>query len=39
LIIDDDISLDDFKDNENIVFHTQNNNSFALKDLKVDYNK
>ena len=39
LIIEDNISVDDFKDNENIIFHTENNKSTNLKDLKLDYNK
>mgnify|MGYP004003084787 CR=1 FL=1 len=39
LIIEDDISLNDFKENENIFFHTQNNNSINLKELKLDYKK
>lgn len=39
LIIEDNISLDDFKDNENILFHTKDEKSISLKDLKLDYNK
>lgn len=39
LIIEDNISLEDFKDNENILFHTQDDNSSSLKDLNLDYNK
>ncbi len=39
LIIDDNINLEDFKDNENILFHTKDENSVSLKDLKLDYNK
>ena len=39
LIIEDDISLDDFKDNENIIFHTEDDKSSSLKDVKLDYNK
>lgn len=39
LIIEDNICLEDFKDNENLYFHTKNNNSKLLKDLKLDYKK
>jgi len=39
LIIEDNINLEDFKDNENIVFHTKDENSVSLKDLKLDYNR
>jgi len=39
LIIEDDIALDDFKDNENILFHTEDDNSVALKDVEVNYEK
>ncbi len=39
LIIEDNISLEDFKDNENILFHTQDENSSSLKELVLDYNK
>jgi len=39
LIIEDNINLEDFKDNENIIFHTKDENSVSLKDLKLDYNK
>jgi len=39
LIIEDNISLEDFKDNENIVFHTLDDNSTNLKDLKLNYSK
>jgi len=38
LIIEDNISLDDFEWNENIIFHTKDENSTSLKDLKIDYN-
>lgn len=39
LIFEDDICLDDFWDNENIIFHTQDENSKSLKELKIDYRK
>lgn len=39
LIIEENISLDDFKGNDNIIFHTQWSNSVNLKDLKLDYDK
>jgi 16S rRNA (uracil1498-N3)-methyltransferase len=39
LIIEDNISLEDFKDNENIIFHTEDNKSSSLKDIKLDYRK
>lgn len=39
LIIEDDINLDDFLDNENIVFHTKDEKSTSLKNLKIDYSK
>lgn len=39
LIIEDNISLEDFKYNENIIFHTEDKNSSSLKSLKLDYNK
>ena len=39
LIIEDNISLDDFEWNENILFHTEDNESTSLKELKIDYNK
>ncbi len=39
LIIEDNISLEDFKDNENIFFHTKDDSSFKLADLKLDHKK
>lgn len=39
LIIEDDLVLEDFKDNENILFHTEDDKSTSLKELKLDYNK
>ncbi|MFK7779907.1 MAG: RsmE family RNA methyltransferase [Candidatus Gracilibacteria bacterium] len=39
LIIEDNISLEDFKDNENIIFHTKDDNSSSLKSLNIEYNK
>jgi len=39
LIIEDNINLEDFNDNENIIFHTKDNKSTNLKELKLDYNK
>ncbi len=39
LIIEEDINLDDFKNNENIVFHTEDDMSVSLKELKLDYDK
>ena len=39
LIIEDNISLEYFKKNENIFFHTEDNNSTFLKDLKLNYSK
>lgn len=39
LIIEDNISLEDFKDNENIIFHTKDNESVKLNDLKLNYEK
>lgn len=39
LIIENNINLEDFKDNENIIFHTKDNKSTNLKELKLDYNK
>ena len=39
LIIEDNISLEDFNDKENIIFHTKGDNSTSLKDLKIDYFK
>lgn len=39
LIIEDNINLEDFKDNENILFHTKDDKSTSLKELKLDYNK
>jgi len=38
LIIEDNINLEDFKDNENIIFHTMDDDSSNLKDLKINYN-
>lgn len=39
LIIENNINLEDFNDNENIIFHTKDNKSTNLKELKLDYNK
>jgi len=39
LIIEDDISLKDFEDNENIFFHTESSSSISLKKLKIEYSK
>ena len=39
LIIEDNINIEDFRENENIIFHTKDENSLSLKDLKIDYNK
>jgi len=39
LIIEDDINIELFKDNENVFFHTQDDNSNSLKNIKLDYNK
>ena len=39
LIIEDNINLEDFNWNENILFHTKDDNSIWLKDLKLDYSK
>ena len=39
LIIENDINLEDFKDNENIFFHTKDDKSSSLKELKLDYDK
>lgn len=39
LIIEDDISLADFKNNENIFFHTIDDKSVSLKNLKIEYQK
>lgn len=39
LIIEDNISVEDFNDNENIIFHTDDENSTSLKDLNLDYDK
>ena len=39
LIIEDNINLEDFKDNENIIFHTKDEESVHLKELNLDYNK
>jgi RsmE family RNA methyltransferase len=38
-MITDDISLWDFEDSENILFHTKDEESNSLKDLKLDYTK
>jgi 16S rRNA (uracil1498-N3)-methyltransferase len=38
-IIEDNISLEYFKENENIFFHTEDNNSVLLKNLKLNYSK
>jgi 16S rRNA (uracil1498-N3)-methyltransferase len=39
LIIEDNINIEDFRENENIIFHTKDENSLSLKELKIDYNK
>jgi len=39
LIIEDDLSLDYFKDNENLLFHTDTIKSTSLKDVKLNYDK
>lgn len=39
LIIEESIELDYLKDNENIFFHTQDDNSIWLKDINPDYGK
>jgi len=39
LIIEDDLSLEYFKDNENLLFHTDTIKSTNLKDVKLDYEK
>ena len=39
LIIEDNISLEDFKDNENIIFHTDAEKSLKLWNVKFDYTK
>ncbi|QFR38873.1 16S rRNA (uracil(1498)-N(3))-methyltransferase [Candidatus Gracilibacteria bacterium 28_42_T64] len=39
LIIEDNISLSDFAENENIFFHTEANDSQSLKEIKLDYTK
>lgn len=39
LIIEDNISLEDFNWNENIIFHTKSEKSTSLKELNLDYNK
>ncbi len=39
LIIEDNISLSDFEDNENIVFHTKDSETVDMKNLKLDYSK
>jgi 16S rRNA (uracil1498-N3)-methyltransferase len=39
LIIEDNINIEDFRENENIIFHTKDENSISLKELKIDYNK
>jgi 16S rRNA (uracil1498-N3)-methyltransferase len=39
LIIEDNINIEDFKENENILFHTKDDKSTSLKELKLDYNK
>lgn len=39
LIIDDNISLEDFEGMENILFHTKDEKSVLIKDIKLDYNK
>lgn len=39
LVITDDIALWDFTENENILFHTQDENSSSLKEVELDYSK
>ncbi len=39
LIIEEDINIENFKDNENVFFHTEDSNSSSLKDIKLDYKK
>jgi 16S rRNA (uracil1498-N3)-methyltransferase len=39
LIIEEDINIEYFRDRENIFFHTQDNNSSLLKNIKLDYDK
>lgn len=39
LVILDDINLWDFENSENILFHTKDENSSSLKELKLDYTK
>ncbi len=39
MIIEDDISLKDIEWMENIIFHTSDNESNSLKELKLDYSK
>lgn len=39
LVITDDIALWDFSENENILFHTQDENSNSLKEVSLDYSK
>lgn len=39
LIIEDNISLNDFNWNENIIFHTKSEKSLSLKDINIDYEK
>jgi len=39
LIIEDNISLEDFEGNENIFFHTQDKKSIKISDLKLNHKK
>ena len=35
----DDLSLWDFEDSENVLFHTEDEQSSSLKEIKLDYSK
>lgn len=39
LIIEENINLEILENNENLFFHTNDEKSFLLKDIKIDYNK
>ena len=39
LIIEDNINLENFKENQNIFFHTKDNKSKILRNIRFDYNK
>ena len=39
LIIEDNLHVEDFKENENLIFHTDAQQAKKLKDLDLDYNK